>query len=286
MRTLSGSHCRTKWSAYAGKGLILLLFIVLLVYGYLPRGKPPESGTGIKNEQFLVKQEPLTLKVGVYNIYRGRGSDGKQNIGRTANVLGQIDLLSLHEVAGGIPFWSVNQARQLADMLAMAYLFRPVKTRFLLDASGNGLLTRLPIGRWQDEPLLQTHATFRRWLMVDLKWKNKIIKVLSTHLDNGQDRAAQLKTVLQLFRQHSPAILLGDLNTRRQDPVIRQFMKETGAVDTVYSVHSGAEVEQGVDWILTRGFNVLSGGVVPQGISDHPYYWVELEYDLSSETDK
>ena len=257
--------------------VVLCALIALLWIGYQPRLRPPISGEGVQNSHFLSDPPPSTLKIGVYNIYRGRGTDGIVDLQRTANVLGHADLVSLHEVAGAIPLWSRDQAAMLADFKRMAYIFSPVKTRFLFDSSGNGLLTRVAIGAWQEQPLPQTYPTFRRYLLADLKWKGRLIKLISTHIDLHQDRELQLNRVLGEFKKYNPSILIGDLNSRRNDPALRRFIETGEATDAVHTALTDVDEKPGVDWILTRGFKVLGGGYVPVGVSDHPYYWVELD---------
>ena len=46
----------------------------------------------------------------------------------------------------------------------------------------------------------------------------------------------------------------------------------------------GDEAPRRIDWIITRGFEVIGGGVHPAGESDHPCYWAELR--LASITDE
>jgi len=37
-----------------------------------------------------------------------------------------------------------------------------------------------------------------------------------------------------------------------------------------------------LDWIITRGFRVIRGGRTSKGISDHPNFWVDLEFLVTS----
>jgi hypothetical protein len=37
-----------------------------------------------------------------------------------------------------------------------------------------------------------------------------------------------------------------------------------------------------LDWIVTKGFEVVQGDFTPRGISDHAHYWVELVFSSES----
>jgi hypothetical protein len=75
---------------------------------------------------------------------------------------------------------------------------------------------------------------FRNLVWFALPWQGQTINVLVTHVDRQVDRELQLRHVLALFDTLSPpALLLGDLNTTRADPVLAAFLKTSGAIDLV-----------------------------------------------------
>ena len=257
---------------------VVLIVLVLLVYGYQPRPLPPRSGSGLENEHYLAIDTPSRLRVGVYNIYKGRGTDGVENLRRTADVVQTVDILSLYEVAGPVPLWRDDQALQMSELEKMAYLFVPGKRRLGIAGSGSALLSRLPAPVWRDIPLPPEESSFRRLLTAELEWKGRRFHVFSTHLDLRADRDIQLRKTLDEFSRHSPAILLGDLNSRRDSPALQVLLSETSTVDALAVALGEERVAMEVDWILTRGFRVLEGGRVPAGVSDHPYLWVALDF--------
>ena len=76
-------------------------------------------------------------------------------------------------------------------------------------------------------------------------------------------------------------ILLGDFNTRQNHPLLIQLFEQPGVVDAVNAALGSKKTAEKVDWIITRGFNVLGGGMTPLGISDHPAFWVDLAIEVS-----
>ena len=82
--------------------------------------------------------------------------------------------------------------------------------------------------------------------------------------------------VLDRFRQHSPAILLGDLNSHKTDLPLKNMLAGNEAVDAIAEVLGDQDPVNRIDWILTRGLRAVNGGSHKVGPSDHPQYWVEL----------
>ena len=102
------------------------------------------------------------------------------------------------------------------------------------------------------------------------------VTILVTHLDRGELRLHQLENVLEAFKRHLPAILLGDLNSTRTDLPLKDLLESNHAQDAVRQALGDQDRDGRVDWILTRGFEILDGGMHPEGPSDHPQYWARL----------
>src|SRR5579863_5352751 len=88
------------------------------------------------------------VKIGSYNIQRGIGLDLRRDIGRTADVLAELDcdVVGLQEVVVRDGEARDDQARYLADRLGMDVVIgatRPHNGGLY----GNAVLTRLPILR-------------------------------------------------------------------------------------------------------------------------------------------
>jgi endonuclease/exonuclease/phosphatase family metal-dependent hydrolase len=103
------------------------------------------------------------------------------------------------------------------------------------------------------------------------------ITFVVTHIDRGQIRPVQLQGVLNEFVTHTPAVLVGDFNTTAADPVLVAFFADSNNVDAISRALGTSDDKNRIDWIITRGLKVLSGGMEPPGVSDHPCYWVDVE---------
>ena len=99
-----------------------------------------------------------------------------------------------------------------------------------------------------------------------------------THLDRGIIRDKQLSYVIQKFKQYDHCILIGDLNTARNDSQLTDLLDDRNIKDAINVALGSNDIDR-VDWIIVKGFNIIDGGFEPEGISDHPLFWVELEID-------
>jgi endonuclease/exonuclease/phosphatase family metal-dependent hydrolase len=217
------------------------------------------------------------LRAGSYNIHGGRDGERRSNLERVARVVTGADLVALQEVHGATRF-APDQATRLARGLGTGTLFSPARTRWFRDYRGNALLSRLPVEHWEREPLPDASGhSFRILTTARVRWNDRIIHVLYTHLHPRLAREEQMRVVFERFRARSPALLLGDLNATRDDPQLAALLASGAASDALGLALGSADPADRIDWILTRGFHVHGGGMVEKGTSDHPYYWVDIE---------
>ncbi len=262
--------------------LLAVALCVALYAAYAGRRTPvgPQQGAGISWPNDAQPAPKSRFRVATYNIRRGKGLDGIRDLNRTANVLRDADLIGLDEVAGP-PFWGQpDQAEQLARTLKIGWLFAPNQSRWHKYHFGNGLLSHLEVGRWTSEPLVYDRATtrsYRNRLLAEIMAGSQPIMFLVTHIDRGQIRPVQLQGVLSEFATHAPAVLVGDFNTTAADPVLAAFFADSNNVDAIGQALGTSDDKNRIDWIITRGLKVLSGGMEPPGVSDHPCYWVDVE---------
>lgn len=240
---------------------------------------PDQAGTQINWPEGVETVSANTFKAAVYNIHRGKGTDGKRDIGRTAKVLEGMDLVGINEVAGPWHFFDCDQAEKLGRLLNMGWQFGPNQRRWHMEHFGNGLLCRFEVTGWQNQ-MLESRAkdggSFRSVIIAQVKLGANTVPVLITHLDLREDRQRQLKAITDIFKSLPTGILTGDLNSNPDDPLIQQLLTDANCVDAI-AVALGDEDIIRRDWILTKGMNVLDGGMHPVGVSDHPCFWVELE---------
>lgn len=263
---------------------LLVLLLALGVGGYvmyanrrMPVG--PQEGVGVSWPDQCQPSVQTRFRVATYNIHRGKGTDGVQDLGRTAKVLADADVVGLNEVAGPARPGQSDQAGRLGEELGIGWLFAPSQRRWHMYHFGNGLLSRLAVGRWTIEPLIhdKTAHSHRNVLTAKIMVGPQPVTVLITHIARSAIHPTQLRDVLTEFRKHTPAILIGDLNTKADHPLLLDFFADSDNVDAIGVALAEADSSERIDWIITRGMRVLAGGMEPTGVSDHPCYWVDVE---------
>jgi endonuclease/exonuclease/phosphatase family metal-dependent hydrolase len=217
------------------------------------------------------------LDVAVYNIHHGRGPDGETDLARTTECLSGCTLAGLCEMSGPYPWQARGQTEVLAEQLGLGCRFVPAEVRWGYPHLGNGLLSAIPIGDWEQIPLPHAQGRgFRSAFRFQFDWRESTIHGLLVHVDREGDRLAQLEVVTGLFaRLPMPSLLLGDLNTTADDPALAKLLRlprtKSAMEGLPLNVRSGA-----VDWILVRGLEVRNASVCDRGGSDHPCFRTEL----------
>ena len=247
-------------------------------------GTGPASGEGLQGmPPTATAATPTTVRIGTLNMASGRGRDGQFDLGRTGRLLDRerLDLVALQEVRGGGLWRTDNQAARTARYLQAGWLYAPAETRWHCKQFGNGLVSRLPVRFWQRIPLPREYdKSHRNVVFFIVDGPKRPIHVLATHVTqrDPRDRQMQLKAVIELFLSlEEPAILLGDLNSLVDSPTIRELAARPG-VDEPVGRLADSPPKGRVDWIFTRGLHCTAAGVCDEGVSDHPLYWVEIEW--------
>lgn len=228
------------------------------------------------------------FRVATFNIHSGRGADSLVDLNRTAGCLAPQGLpaqsiIGLNEVQGPTFRGDANQAQLLGDMLNAAWLFAPTERRWWREHFGNAVLATCPVGSWLRIPLPSTGGKgFRNALLLTIRPGerpgDRPVQLLVTHLDRTQDRELQLAAVSSLFLSLAePAILIGDLNTTRGDPALRELLAVPGVQDAV-AAGSRDDIPDRIDWILVRGLRIVNAAVVPGNASDHPLVWADCAF--------
>ena len=256
--------------------LAVLLLLVLLAYGYTPRPARAASGGSISVPSQWHAGHIGRIRIGTYNIHRCRGADGQYDISRVAEVMRGADIVGLQEV--GMAGWGEPQVAMLGRFLDLGWLYLPTRQRWFHNDRGNGLLSVFPANHWHSERLpYSARRTPRTLASTRLLVGDKELWVLITHLNTREGRAEQLKLVLDRFSHYNPAILLADLNTTPDDPIMLEYLQHEEVVDALAITLGETHATQRVDWILTRGLEIRSGQINENIASDHPYYSVEVE---------
>lgn len=262
-------------------GLLIIICLgllgALIGAAYVAHPTPAASGTAIgAPTRWTVPRAPV-CRFGTYNVHGGKGAEGVRDIRRAAEVVRGVDVLALQELRAATRLRTPAQIEQLAGILDLGWLFAPTRTRWFREYRGTGLLSRFPVTHWYREPLVDLSGhSFRVLTTVAVDFYGHTLWVLCTHLHPRLAREQQLATVLQRFTHYSPAILMGDLNTTREDPALAALIQEPEVVDAIREALGERDAADRIDWILVKGLRVVRGGVAEVGVSDHPYYWVDI----------
>ncbi len=263
-------------------GLGILIILVFLGLASIEIPTSPTSGQSLLSavppaELPLSKQRGF--RVDNFNVQRGKGLDGVRDLSRAIGVLQGADIAGVQELSGTLFYGFDDQARQIAAAIGLDYLYAPTTYRWLQPNKGSGFFSRYPVTNWSIErlpELPETDANPRNLIRTEVLIDGRPVTLLVTHLDRRENNALQLDFVMTAFREtEGPVILLGDLNTDHFNETLMNFIDEAGARD---AIHESIGQFWRLDWIITRGFNVLEGGYTPRGISDHAHYWVRLDF--------
>src|SRR5688572_18755770 len=252
---------------------------VLALAGCGPAPTRHSGGGPIREWGTSQATAPTRLRVATFNIHSGEGRDGRPDINRVARLLRGFHVVGLNEVRGDTREPEMTQPEILARLTGTRGIFAPVeRDRLGHWAFGNGVLTVLPVRHWQQLPISADNAeSNRNVLLVRIPHGERTINVLVTHLGRApRDRPRQLSAVGELFLAlQPPAILMGDLNTTRDDEQLRRLIATAG-----HRAVPGEDLDPdgtAIDWILVRGLRVVDSGMIDEGASDHPMVWAELE---------
>lgn len=241
------------------------------------------EGTGLFGSPPVVEGLPSRFRVATFNIHGGFGMDGKLDLQRTAEVLRDFDFVGMNEVRG--PGWQDprNQAEQLGTILGMGWLFAPTETTWSGPHFGQGLLSRLPISNWKRIPFGRVNGNgYRNYVECQIPIPsgrpNAQLTILVTHLDRKTDRQDQLRVIIRRFLEvPPPAILMGDLNSKRTEPQLITLASEPGVNDCFGQLFPSDLARKRIDWVFIRGLKCLQSELKSSTASDHPIGWAELE---------
>ena len=257
----------------------VLVCVTIGVLGYLREPTGPASGNEIQGALPNLPANQKTFRVGTLNKHSGFGEDDVYNLNRTIEAVRGTDLCGLNEVRGRLFGQPANQAQELAQAIGDAWLYLPSERRLWHDDFGNGLLTRLPIANWIRSPLPAEphHGGYRNVTVASVQFGSRRVEVVVTHIDRASDQSNQIQFITRLFSSlEQPSILLGDLNANSDNPQIQNLLSIQGIHECLGE--ATGQTRGRIDWILCRGLQTVSGGEIKNGASDHPMYWVDLQF--------
>lgn len=275
--------------------LATLVMGFALIWSFVRYPFPAAQGRteNLRPERFGIADFPppklSVARFATYNIHGCRGRDGTVSPGRIAADIrsANVDVAALQEVHNS---WVLpRQPQKLAREIGLPGVDSPTRWSFYRGNRSNLLFSRFPIEGWERQQLPHQHGKHSRFRNITVARVNLgcPVYVIFTHLQRGDDptpggRLDQLQDALSLFLSHSPAILLGDLNTRRFEPLLKAVLDRSDVVDAV-SRFLPEDHPRRIDWILCRGLEVMNAGRVDSGASDHPLYWCDVAVPSISE---
>lgn len=260
---------------------VLLLFGFVYYQGDKRRPVPMTVGNALSGELKHSPNHGPTIRIATFNIHGGVGHDHRCDLARTAETMKGFDLVMLNEVHGPYLWQSDGQIEHLASLTGNRWLFAPTEERWWHHRFGNALVTSDNITHWQTIALPGQSRGYRNAVLMTLPVGSQTIHILGTHLDRNDphERAEQLQAVNGLFLSLAePAILLGDLNSTADEPIMQSLLQQANVHDPLREA-LGDGVLPHIDWILTRGLTTVDAGVIDNQASDHPLVWAELRID-------
>ncbi len=189
------------------------------------------------------------------------------------------DFVGLMEVRGASLGERRTQAQLLGEQAGLSWLYLPSERRWWHDDFGNAALSRFPVTQWERIQISPTGGgSNRNMALITFEVGGRTVRAVVTHLARHDENAPQLSAVIGMFRAlEVPAVLLGDLNISDDNPQIRELQKTPGVVDAV-STLPAQERAGHVDWIFLRGLRCVKAGREDKAVSDHPFYWADVEW--------
>lgn len=264
--------------------LSLLLTVTIFILAIIVARSvyPAKNKRGIEfNDSRPSSSIRPSIEVATYNIQTGKNLQGDRDIRRAAELLANVDIAGVQEVygAGWLNKFGIGKSQtvHLADAGNFSHLFAATRWRWFREQRGNATLAKLPVEKWEIVMLPdQSRKSPRNMTITHVSWQGEVVIFINTHLHTGRGRTQQLETVIREFKRHPKAILVGDFNTKSQDPILQPLLNDPEVTDAIAAAGLTAEGDQRIDWILTKGFLVKEGRQVLKGVSDHPFFAVTL----------
>jgi len=264
--------------ALAGLGILALVAGGVTWHASQRVALPAASGDELSGTN-TASALPRPFRVATFNVHGCKGTDGRRDVARVAQLLTDYHLIGLNEVHGAWLTERTDQARELGRLTARAWLFAPSVRQWYDYDFGNGLLAAVAVENWKRTPLPSSERDPRSLLQLNVSYAEHEVTLLVTHATrrdpNWQD--AQLREIVAAFREAAePVVLMGDLNATADHPLVRQLLATPGALDPLRELNVPDRADR-IDWIIVRGLWPVRAGIVANDASDHPLVWAELE---------
>lgn len=258
-------------------------FILSLLAFYIAYKTKPASnqaGTTITLPAVAWQTPKKSFCIGTYNVQSGKDIHGKRDLTRAANVIQHCDVVGIQEVYAKGWLEKVSQTQQLAESNQLGWLFAATRRRWFREHRGNALLSRIAVNSWTVKMLPDsTGKQYRNLVTAMIDFNGIKIAILVTHLHTKKGRQRQLTKVIDEFQRYQHAILLGDLNTRPDNALIRTLLQQANVNDALKKSFPEHVHSERIDWIITKNLKASAADYQEVGISDHPFYSVNISFE-------
>lgn len=265
---------------------LILCLAALAFFSIARKAKPASDQNGqALDSRFMSTSKPgkTSLNVASYNIQTGKSLAGKRDINASSKMLAEVDLAGVQEVYATSWLNRLGlgqcQTHALAKRGNFGFLFCATRRRWFREHRGNALLSKLTVLNWQIKMLPdRSGKSYRNMTIAEISWQGQSFHFINTHLHTRDGREEQLAKVLDEFAKYPRAILLGDFNSNALTPLLNLALNDPLISDAISLAQLDLSNTERIDWILTKGFKVNNGEMLDKGVSDHPYYQVNLSY--------
>ena len=224
-----------------------------------------------------------------YNIHRGRGIDGRLDLGRIAEVVASFepDVVALQEVdIGRERSGRVDQAHELATRLGMDMVFVPNIEWSPRERYGLATLTKLPIRSSRHlklplTPYRHHRSEPRSSLITLLGWQDHVVEMINTHLSVlFRERSGQVAAIARELGTEA-LIIAGDFNMTPWSPAYKVLARGLASATRFARTWPAPAPFIPLDHILYRGEVEVTRALAWNGgparfASDHLPVAVEL----------
>ncbi|HAU30715.1 MAG: Endonuclease/exonuclease/phosphatase [Desulfotomaculum sp. 46_296] len=223
------------------------------------------------------------IRVLTYNIHHGEGAGGI-SLTKIAAVIRKSspDLVALQEVDMFMPrSFFANQARRLAKMLGLQYVFGRAASWLIIMRYGNAVLLRGTILQ-HNNLVLTKGRECRALLRTRIKTGQcPAFHFLNTHLGLSSDeRRAQADKIAQVVSVlKGPVVLAGDFNAGPEAEEFKSLnclLNFSALTNPTYPSHEPVCFLDNI--LVSRHWSVLRAATVKSLASDHLPLIVDLEY--------
>jgi len=259
--------------------ILLAVAIEVLVSGATRQAMAARGGGPVMPPVAGRAAEGGTIRVAQFNVRGGAWRDRDMEPRATASCLGDLDLAGLVELRGGGPLGlKPTQAALLAEAAGLAAIDAPAERRWWAPQFGNALLTRVPVERWESEPLPRALGiSYRAKLEADAVVGGRRLRVIVAQVDNI-DLVAQVAAIERAFRAApSPTVLLADLGTSERIEALASLVNDPAfVVVTNQPPMPGAGIQGG--YVIAKGMTKVAQDFCKGGVSMSPRIAVELAF--------